>query len=182
VTYNAASVQKSALPRLYEFIRDVLDEVAPYEVFESWYEKNPHVIIAVVKNTQNRFTSRQDIVGFFSVFPVNELAADLLWNNQLIGSGFSAGHICSQKEKPAAYYIGAVGGKGSRGRSYTLQHLIGHMAALLRHGPKTVFTRPMTSDGMRIARNYRFTPVRHTTSEEKDKIHVRDFQNDPVRI
>lgn len=180
VSYGIGAVEPVMLRKVYDFILTVLDDVASFEVFRSWYEKNPEIIQAVVKIKANRLGTHQEIAGFFSIFPVTEEAKKLLERNELLGAAFAARHICDPREVPAAYYIGAIGGVGLRGRRATLFHLIGYMAALLKRHSKLVFTRPMTDDGLRVARDYRFRPVRSDAVDPKNTVYVRDFAIDPT--
>jgi len=179
ITYGIAHVERAGLPNIHKFIRTILDDVAPFEVFQGWYEKNPNIIQAVIKVKSKPFQVQQEIVGFFSVFPITENARLLLNQNELLGASFTADHICKPNETPAAYYIGAMGGVGWRGREATLYQLLGYVAALLRRDGKLVYTRPMTNDGLRWARNYRFVPVKKNVDDPKNTIYVRDLSSDP---
>lgn len=180
VIYGIAKVEPAALRNVHDFILTVLDDVASFEVFRSWYEKNPDVIQAVVKVTTSGFGARQELVGFFSVIPITEEAQALLESNELMCAAFTADHICDRTERPAAYYIGALGGVGRRGRHATLLQLMGYVTALLRRHSKLVFTRPMTEVGFRLAKDYRFSPVRKDVDDPKNTIYVRDFARDPM--
>ena len=182
VVYGIAAVEPAALRNVYAFILTILDDVASFEVFRSWYEKNPDIIQAVIKISSSGFGTRQELAGFFSVFPMTDEARALLESNELLGAAFTAAHICEPSQIPAAYYIGAVGGVGRRGRHATLLQLMGYVTALQRRHTKLVFTRPMTEDGLRLARDYRFSPVRRDVDDPKNTIYVRDFARDPTVV
>jgi hypothetical protein len=40
----------------------------------------------------------------------------------------------------------------------------------------------MTEDGLRLARDYRFSPVRRDVDDPKNTIYVRDFARDPTVV
>jgi hypothetical protein len=180
--YYPAAVRPDQLQELYGFISGTLDGVAPYEVFRAWYDKNPEVIRAVVRERAYPLLRKRRVVGFYSLFPVSREARDLLSRNILKGTALEPAHILPKGRKPAALYIGAIGAKGRRGREATLQFLMGQLASEVERRCSLVFTRPMTPDGLRLARKYGFREVEADTFDRSDTIYVRDFSKDPAKL
>jgi hypothetical protein len=157
--YSVGSVWPDQLDDFHAFCGSILgDDVASLDRLRLWHQKNPATVSAIYQDHRRGLKHKRRMVGFFSVFPVTKEAKELLSLNQLKGTELIPQQIVSRGHRAAALYIGGVGAKGFRARERTLGALMGHVAIL---GQKTplVFTRPVTKDGLRIARQQGFEPV-----------------------
>jgi len=99
------------------------------------------------------------LVGFCSVLPLRKDAILLLEREQLDGLKMTRAHVCTPREEPAAIYIGSIGAKGVEAKAAILSYTIGVMHDQAAHGVRCVYTRPTTSEGLRVAKQHGFVPV-----------------------
>ena len=121
------------------------------------------------------------VIGFCTVVPVNAEASELLEKNELNGLKFNKDHICSPSKKPKSVYVGSIGAKGAGAKGGVLNYVLGKLDDCADHGIKRVFTRPVTRDGLRIARKYGFEPVDPSVSpDELRELYALDLPREDV--
>lgn len=121
------------------------------------------------------------VIGFCTIVPMNAEASDLLEKNELNGLKFNKDHICSPNKKPKAVYVGSIGAKGAEAKGGVLNYVLGKLDDCADHGIKRVFTRPVTRDGLRIARKYGFEPVDPSVrSDELRELYALDLPREDV--
>lgn len=179
--YVCSKVEDNQLEEVHTFCREILgDDIGTMERLREWHNKNPDILHVIYAQRQRRFKQIKTIVGFFSVFPVTTEAKQLLSRNALKGTEFNANHITARGRRPAAIYIGAVAGNGFKGREQTLMALMGFVTSLTERKTSLVFTRPISDDGLRLAKQYGFTPAIKASSKQEEGIFVRDFSKNAV--
>ena len=171
--YEIARVNGEEIDDFHAFCESILGEgVASKERMRLWQGKNPNILYLVFSENRRVLRRKRKPVGFFSVFPVNKEAAELLWRNQLKGTEMGPQHIVSEGRRPTAIYIGGVGAKGFRPKQHTLGALVSQVA-LLEEKTHLIFTRPINGVGRQRARAYGFRPVTGEEVTEEDVIYYR---------
>lgn len=180
--YDCLNVGSGQLEEIYLFCNQVLGEgIASIERVRQWYGKNHDIFYLIYERKRRSFKQTNTLVGFFAVFPVTQQAKRLLSKNQLKGTEFTADHIVARGHQPAAIYIGAVAARGFKAKERTLMALMGYVISLAVRKKILVYTRPISKDGLRLAKQYGFEPVVQkapsdkTKSDEAQMIFVRDF-------
>lgn len=175
-TYEAVLAQKGDLEELHEFCEK---HVGPhFATLESWrkrHEKHPGTFFMVKAITKKKFKKNETLAGAFTIIPVNEMARNLLEKDQLSANTFTTEHIASPSEKPAALYISGIVGSNFRAKGYALSLLISNLQMEKARGNHLLYTRPMTVDGLRLAKAKGFSPVNPTVSDQADCIYKIDM-------
>lgn len=174
--YDIVRVRWNQLEEFYAFCTQLFGEdIADFHRVREWYSKNPNVLYAIYSLRHFGFVTKSKLVGCFSVFPVTKDAKELLERNELKGTELRATQITRPECGAAALYIGAIGASGFRAKQETLAALLGYVHSRTNKRTHVVFTRPITKDGMRLAKKHGFEPVLKSASEEADMIFFRDF-------
>jgi len=161
----------------YRLIRKVLgDEIPSLELMRSWYQKCPDIYYALWSKRLSKVMTKR-LIGFFAVLPLTQTARRLLLQNKLIGPQLTPNHLVDSRETAAAYYIGGVGASGYPAQRRTFESLLSYLQGVIKG--KTVFTRPITNDGLRKAIEYGFVPVAKNSTMPFQTVFVRDFAANP---
>lgn len=134
-------------------------EVSSINRMKSWKKKHPRAVIAVCRRAESKAKRSQELVGYFCLVPLTESAEASLLSGDLKGSDIHDLHLAQDTAR--ALYLGAIGAKGGiRAKAFTLGAL---NAELAKQGEarkaEIVYTRPVSDDGLRLAKRYGFTPV-----------------------
>lgn len=150
------------LKELHIFCEKVVGpHFASLEKWKNRFEKNSHTFFKIIKVKRTEFKKEEELTGMFSVIPVNENAHSLLEQDCLNATTFTKEHIVSPNENPAALYISGVVGVTRRAKGYVISHLLNMLRQIYKEkGTTLIYTRPMTSDGLRLAKHYGFNPVK----------------------
>ena len=178
--YVSVKARKKDLVAVREFaIRHVDADVFSPVTLQSMYARNPDMIYLVVRHSHWGMWRNRTIAGLFSVLPVNAKARSCLVANEPRGFRIEDHHVTPKGRRPAALYIAILGANGSlRASGFSLLALSTHLSGLVDRTPQ-VFTRPVTSDGLRLVKKYGFKPVAQGTREGETVFH-RNFEEDPL--
>lgn len=157
------------------------DSIVSIERLLAWHRKNPQILHAIVRVTRRPLIRSTEIVGFFCILPLTKKATRLLSSNSLRGSDLLPDHITSQVHKCASYYIAGVAAEDKGAKRFTLLSLVSFITAVVAAHPAKIYTRPITADGLRVARHFGFAPVVRESSNQYDVVHERDLRRDPLR-
>lgn len=178
VTYEDIIAERGDLEVLHSFCEQY---VGPhFATLSSWYnryKKNPGTFFIVKEFRRHRFKLREKLAGAFTIIPVREEARRLLERNELNAVTFSPRHIASPSEKPSALYISGVVGSTFRSRALVLSFLKNRLQQAHERGDLPLYTRPMTKDGLRIARAFGFTPINPAIDNQMQCIHKRQLSS-----
>lgn len=151
-----------------------------------WFDINRQIFWKIIDGTRQRREER--VIGYYAVIPLNKEATDLLEAERIDGTAFEPGHIIPFRPKrirktPASIYIGGVAANNrKRIRSFVLGSLISHLEHEKEAGVKVVFTRPVTADGLRLVKKYKFQAVNRYLREKNqykmDHIYRYEFPAD----
>lgn len=131
----------------------------PMNEVKRTFKVNGEILRFLEHITRGRNTEKKKLVGFCTVLPLKREAVALLEREQLNGLKLTRDHVCSPRETPAAIYIGSIGAKGSEAKAAILHYVLGVIHDQAAHGVRCVYTRPTTKDGLRVAKQYGFSPV-----------------------
>ena len=130
-----------------------------------WQSINREIFWVIINN-DIRGDRNKKLMGYFAVIPLNQAATTLVEAEKIDGTSFTKDHIIPRKrgrisKTPASIYIGGVAAKkGLRLRHFTLISLKAHInSENSKQGVKAFYTRPVTDDGMRLIKRYKFSPV-----------------------
>lgn len=176
ITYEAVLAQRGDLEELHEFFeKHVGPHFATLEAWRKRHDKNPRTFFMVKAITKRKFKKKEVLVGAFTIIPVTDTARGLLEKDQLSAATFSPEHIAPTSEKPAALYISGIVGSNFRARGYALSLLINNLRMEKERGNHLLYTRPMTVDGLRLAKAHGFSPVNPTVKDQANCIYKRDL-------
>lgn len=123
------------------------------------YSANSQIFTVLEKRSKIAGRTSTKIVGFCTIIPLNKEAKNLLEREELHGLKMSPEHICSPRQKAACLYIGSIGAEGYRAKGAVLGYTLGVLNECAQKGVAVAFTRPVTLDGLRVARQHDFEPV-----------------------
>lgn len=114
------------------------------------------------------------IAGFYIIYPLTPECVELIEKGELIKSDkFTSSHITSDFSKARGLYISIVYAHDRFSRAILLMTLLQHLNRTVTNHPniKTLYTRPVTDDGMRNALKNNFCKMEktgiHTITSEK---------------
>jgi hypothetical protein len=182
INYELIPVEnKSDLEKLHTFCEEIVGpHFASLEQWRDRYEKNPDTFFKILKIKRTKFEIKEELTGMFTIIPVNEIARTLLEQDQLNATTFTTEHIVSSGEEIAAVYISGVVGSTQRAKGYVISHLLNRLRQIHKKGINLIYTRPMTIDGLRLAKYYGFNPVKADLSQA-EHIHKRNMLDGPLR-
>jgi hypothetical protein len=152
-------VSKRDVKPVFELMKQFFGEETPSRNrMLEWQRRNKMVLTAVYVKKLRGGRTTQKLVGVFKVLPLTSQAVALLESEQLTGATLSANHIAAEGDQVAALYIGDVAASTHQGKAEVLRQLKHAVERQLKPGV-SVYTRPLTADGIRLVRKYNFIPV-----------------------
>lgn len=191
--YKLLEMRVGDLPRIYPVYRKVFGpEVIPQATVEQWMRKNPRVAWKIVWVARKTDAPREELVGFFELLPLTRSGeAKLLRNKPETGSLTKNDiHSAVRWKSARAYYIASVGVMDPENLKKRKRRLAERAASegivtkmlfetLLKLGAPNqinVYGRPVTEDGLRVAREYAFSQVQ-THLAPSEAVWLRRFDN-----
>lgn len=139
------------------------------------FNANNQVFRFLEKITKQGSKKKQSIIGFCTILPVTPEAELLLANEELHGLKMTKAHILAPNKAAKAIYIGSIGGDRAAAKAAVLNYVLGLIDDCASKGVKHVYTRPITKDGLRVAKKYGFAPVgRDVGPEDLKRLYVLD--------
>jgi len=175
-SYDIQVADRGDLEDLHDFCENYAGE--HFATIESWrkrYDKHPGTFFMLKETRKKRFKTIVRLVGAFTIIPVNESARQLLEGDELSAVTFSPTHIAEPSEKAAALYISGVVGSSFRSKGFVLSFLRDRLKTEQERGNSLVYTRPMTDDGLRLAKAHGFSPVDPAVINRVDKIYKKQL-------
>ena len=161
--YVSRYADPSDLPGLHDLYRRYFSDVAATEVMATWQRRCRDAFTIVQRiSRESAWSSRLQTVGSFKLLPLNCDGVKAIESGEATGSTLRPEHICSKGERPAAFYLGDVVGRGlARGV------VVGQLIATRSRLPNgtLIYARPLTADGCRIMTSEGFVKVSDGWSE-----------------
>ena len=174
--YDCYRAKERDLKRIYDFCRPLLgDDLSDVDQMKRMFNRNQH-IFWMVKRVERRGRYKDTpVVGCFSIIPLTHMGVQRVQAEEITGSQFAPEHIAKPRSARRAIYIGGIAAVGRRVQGVTLHFAQGHVARERASGVETVYTRPVTDDGLRLLRKYEFTAVSGRDEYEKGRIYMHKF-------
>jgi len=180
-SYHIQVADRGDLEELHNFCEKYAGE--HFATLESWrkrYDKHPGTFFILKETRKKRFKTTIRLVGAFTIIPVNESAQELLERDELSAVTFSPTHIAEPSQKAAALYISGVVGSSFRSKGVVLSFLKERLKTEQERGNSLVYTRPMTNDGLRLAKAHGFSPVNPVVINTPDRIYKKELRPDSI--
>jgi hypothetical protein len=137
---------------IYNFAKQHFgDDVSPLEVMRRWHGRNQSVFFVVVTEKKTTFEVRRRMVGYFCAIPVLESAKSKIESGEIKGRDMPNEYIASTRKECSALYIGGLAGKGAGAKGALLAVMNREFIDSDNKWATTIYTRPITKDGIRIA-------------------------------
>ena len=157
--YVKERVLAQDLPDLYrEFERFFGSDMLAIEDMTGWLKRNPDIAWRIIgKKGQDPKVA----VGFFELIPLTRPAIERLNAGKLDARSMTLKHISSRGNRSSAYYIGSVAASSEsrRFKFATMFKLFEHLRDLACESPITLYARPVTPDGLRLVKEYKFEKI-----------------------
>jgi pimeloyl-ACP methyl ester carboxylesterase len=124
---------------------------------------HPSYVKVVVEVTSTPLERTEKLLGYAFLVPLCTAAHELMVAGELSPANFDSSHVVAPEAVPAALYIGALAANDPASRAVVLQ-AVRHLAGELTFkGPTVVWARPITPDGLRLAKQNGFELARTLT-------------------
>lgn len=177
-------VKRTELRSLLAFAKKFLNQGPSLKQVKELYSINPNTIWVAERITENASSRRRSIktLGFFTIIPLTDKAVRLVDEERLDALHFTSEHIAGVKDKGAALYIGSIAARGFRAKGEILGYVRGRVEEEVEQGSGVVYTRPISKDGLRLAKKYGFQPVSdHVDANELGRIYKKTYEFDSER-
>lgn len=168
-------VQADELPVLYkEFDRFFGSDIVALEEMTTWLRRNPDITWRIIGSRGN---GPEQPVGFFELIPLTRPAVSKLDAGGFDARQMTLQHVSSRGNRVSAYYVGSVAAVSDQRRYKfaTMYKLLEHLRDLASESAITLYARPVTSDGMRLVREYNFKKIspKMLDNESAWKVHLQ---------
>ncbi|WP_105436340.1 hypothetical protein [Neorhizobium tomejilense] len=147
---TADTCKEQDLPALLSIANSHIGSVADLAETTRLYRHNKHAFKKIID------TRTQEILGYFCLFPLTEYGLERVTQRNLLQSPVDLACFATRFRKGNAAYIGGVAGIDRRGRAGALEQL---RLYILQKNCMSAYARPMTKQGVKLARQYDFKPV-----------------------
>lgn len=162
--YFVRPALNSEIDTLYnDFIKLFGPDLLNLNELKKIHAKNENTILLVCKELVVPGKDDKSVtIGFFELFPMMQRYKSHLLNNNLDGRILSQNRILGQTVYAKNYYLGSIGILPSvfyRENFYkgvVLKEFLDHLYQINKHYSFTLFTRPVTQDGLRLVSKYGF--------------------------
>jgi hypothetical protein len=153
------SVSRRNVQPVFELMRRFFgDETPTISRILAWQSRNKTVLTAIYLKSLRGGRKRQTLVGVYKVVPLTIQAVALLESERKTGTTLNPRDIAAETDDPAGLYIGDVVALTNKAKGEVIRQLKNSLKKQLRPGI-FVYTRPLTSDGTRLVRQYNFVPI-----------------------
>ena len=127
---------------------------------QGWHRKNGKLcwFLFEVAGRHGRKHHKPRLVGSYSILPLTKKAAEQVARDELSGAKLLAEHITKPSATPTAVYLGGLVADGVFAKAELLARVAERLEQYQAKGI-TVYTRPVTKDGLRLVEKYDFVPV-----------------------
>jgi len=152
-------VSSRNIHEVFELMHDFFEDETPSKNrMRQWQRKNKNVLTAVYLQGLTGGRKRSTLVGVYKIVPLTRSAVAALASERKTGATIETDDITAENEQPAGLYIGDVVAVTGKAKGEVIRQLKNTVAKLLRPG-LSIYTRPLTRDGVRLVRKYQFITV-----------------------
>lgn len=161
VTESFRAIKRSEIQHLIPFYDRVVGGDRPsLNELKEIFAANSQVFRVCEKVISRGHQRKSQFVGLCTIVPMARESEDLLASEQLHGLRMNKSHIARPKQASRVLYIGSIGADGVQAKAAVMSYVLGIIDDAANHGVKRVYTRPVTIDGLRVAKKYGFEPVK----------------------
>lgn len=172
LTHFGNWVQRDVTERIRPVKRDELGDLLPLydrvvggerptlNELKEVFNANNQAFRFLEKVVRRGFNTKRQFLGFCTIVPIAKEAEPLLAAEQLNGLRMNKSHVLAPRKTCRTIYIGSVGGVGNHARAAVLNYVLGLIDDCAERGVNRIYTRPVTQDGLRVAKKYGFRPVK----------------------
>lgn len=157
--FEAKKVTRGEISDARDFSARFLPEVPVLSQLQDIYEASRGCVWFVNRCALGFGKKKTNRVGFFSLIRLTPAAIQLFSKNNLNSFQMDRTHIAGPRNVAPGLYIGGVGAIGFRAKGWVVQYLRARIDQFFESGGAVVFTRPVTEDGLRLAKNLGFIPT-----------------------
>ncbi|WP_148649616.1 hypothetical protein [Lysobacter antibioticus] len=157
--FDVRHVKRKELQEMRDFSQNFVSQVPSIERLQAIFDASRCCVWWVERSSSLLGERSSKRIGFFSIIKLNDDAVRLLSSNSIDGLRFDRSHICGPRKKAKGLYVGGMGARGVRAKGWLVQHVRARISQFFDDGGSVVFTRPVTDDGLRLAKKLGFLPV-----------------------
>lgn len=176
--YSARLAKRNELDSIQDLAEKYLPnkEVPSRNDTKKIFKKHPKGFYVIEKKKVRGTEERRKIVGFFTLGPINQLGARELHKGKPFREDFLARSFNS--DQAVGVYIGSVVGRRGMAEGVATSYLLGRLETLCDYGLRKIYTRPITMQGLELAKREHFEPVRDDVGpHELNQIYFRDMRH-----
>jgi hypothetical protein len=158
--YECHKARKKDLDLIYEFAKQQFGEgISSLQTMQKWYKKNPSVFFVVITERMKPSEIRTKIAGYYCVLPLTDLGIEKIKTGEVRGADIPLEYIARIKKESSAVYVGGIAAKGGRAKAALLAVMNKEFYSNSSRWPKVFYTRPVTWDGVRVAKKKGFVAL-----------------------
>lgn len=167
---------RSELVELLKYAKNHVGQVPTLRTAKKIFKITPNAFYVAERQRALFGYKISRCVGMFSLLPLTRAAVSLLEDGNLDALRFTSEHIATSNDSTAALYVGTVIGDGKPVQGQVVAYLMSLIDQRARDGIAIVYTRPITNDGLKLARRYEFEPVEEGVPQnELGHVYKREF-------
>jgi hypothetical protein len=158
--YECRKARKRDLPIIHKFaVQEFGDDVSPLEVMRRWHGRNASVFFVLITEKKKAFEETKRVVGYFCAIPLLESAMSKIESGEIKGRDIPNEYVASTRKECSAIYIGGLAGRGIGAKAALLAVMNREFMSADSQWATTIYTRPITKDGRRIAMQKGFMAI-----------------------
>jgi hypothetical protein len=152
----SAEVPEELAPLVWSLAaKEFGEDVTPQAEVLRWIKKGG-IVHSVTVVSRIGDDLRTELTGFFDILPLTISAATEIKSGRLRGSQIVIEHMESDQNLARTFYLGAIVGTNLHARASMVSALDRRMKELTERGALEFLTRPITRDGLRLAKKKGF--------------------------
>ncbi len=172
--YALLEMKLADMPDIYPVYQAIFGaDLIPQATVEEWMRKNPRISWKIVRVIQKQGETRRELVGFFELLPLTKSGEAKLRKDEPNTASLTKDDIHSALRwaSTRAYYVGSIGvidaaqikrprrrlADRAKHEGIVAKMLLETLLKLGARGRIEIYGRPVTTDGLRLAREYGLT-------------------------
>jgi len=170
LAFSRRNPKQSELHLLYKAMEQMFGpDILDLETFKKLHGKNPESVWLVLAEERKNTKVSSEIVGFFEFFPLTKYAATQIESGQKNGANLTPDDVRKKSNSCKVFYLGSIGTWSKQmSRTYkaaVMQSFREYSQFSARTRKITLYTRPVTDDGLRLVKHNQFIRLRENCEE-----------------